>query len=161
MRRPGSSGVSPTAAVYVSIVVVILAGGAFLTLAQSGAPGTTQTSSSSTSGSGMQGVVAGFVTVGPSQPVCRANESCNVNLSGYAVVFTPQCAGEGQSCQPSLAPLSPAGHYSALLPEGNYTVTGLSPSCQWVGCSSAFPRAVFVQGGMQIELDFSIDTGIR
>lgn len=109
----------------------------------------------------MQGVVAGFVTVGPSQPVCRANESCNVDMTGYSIVFTPQCAGQGQSCQPSTAPLSPAGHYSALLREGNYTVTGLSPSCPWVGCASAFPRAVFVQGGMQIELDFSIDTGIR
>ncbi len=78
-------------------------------------------------------------------------------MTGYSVIFTPQCAG----CQSQTAALNPAGHYSILLPPGSYAVTGLDPSCPWVGCSTAFPQPVTVVGGMQVELDVQIDTGIR
>ena len=115
----------------------------------------------STTTSGVLGVVTGYVTVGPSQPVCQAGQACNLNMSGYSVVFTLRCATSQSNCQASKAPLSPGGHYSILLPPGSYAVTGLSPSCQWMGCSSAFPNEVEVQGGMQIVLNFDIDTGIR
>jgi hypothetical protein len=142
------------------MVATAIVVGAYLNPASNGDT-TTGTSSTSSAYSGMQGVVAGYVTVGPSQPVCSANQTCNVNMSGYSLVFTPQCSGASSSCQARSAELSPSGHYSILLPAGNYSVTGLYPSCTWVSCSSAFPKTVAVEGGMQLVFNISIDTGIR
>jgi len=128
---------------------------------------TTTTSSRMTSGSSttssepMQGIVTGYVTVGPSQPVCSVNQNCSENMTGYGLVFTPQCEGQASECRPSVAPLSPSGHYSVLLPPGNYSVVGLSPSCEWLGCASAFPKVVTVEGGVQLVFNVDIDTGIR
>jgi hypothetical protein len=82
-------------------------------------------------------------------------------MTGYSLLFTPNCHGSTAGCQPDKAVLSPAGHYSILLPAGNYTVTGLDPSCSWVGCSTAFPKTVVVEGGMQVVFNINIDTGIR
>lgn len=123
----------------------------------------TTTSSLDTSSQSISGVVTGIVTVGPSQPVCTANQSCNVNLTGYSLIFKSQCPSSPTSCQVQTfqAPIYSSGHYSILLPAGNYTVSGLSPSCQWMGCSSQFPKSIAVEGGMQLEFDVSIDTGIR
>ena len=118
---------------------------------------TTQTSSSTGSNSEMEGIVTGYVTVGTSQSVCTSNQSCNENLRGYSVVFTLQCS-QKSNCQTSMAAISPSGHYSILLPPGNYSVTGLYPSCDWTGCSSAFPQSVVVEGGMQLVFNINIGT---
>lgn len=122
----------------------------------------TQSSGSSSSGlssSAIEGIVTGYVTASPSQPTCTAGQNCDENMTGYSVVFTLQCTGS--TCPSAMAPLNPAGHYSILLPPGSYLVTGLSPKCPWTGCSTAFPQSVAVVGGMQIELNVEIDTGIR
>jgi len=160
MRRLGRAGMSPAVAVFAIMVVVIVAGGAYLTLIQGGPSNTTQPLSTTTS-SEIEGVVTGYVTVGPSQPVCRANQTCNVDMSGYSLVFTPVCSGPTHACLPIEAALSPSGHYSILVSPGVYTASGLSPSCGWMGCSAAFPKNVTVMGGMQVVLDINIDTGIR
>ncbi|MDG6996898.1 MAG: hypothetical protein JRN52_13335 [Nitrososphaerota archaeon] len=120
------------------------------------------TTTSQTSTYTIKGVVTGYVTVGPSKPVCSANESCNVDLTGYSLEFSSTCSGAA-SCQTqtSLAPISPSGYYSILLDPGKYLVTGLAPSCTWLGCSSAFPQTVIVEGGMQLVFNVNIDTGIR
>ncbi len=154
-------GIASAAAFAVAVAVVALAVlvGTYVSTVPNGG-GTTTTQTSTATSSGMQGVVTGYVTVGPSQPVCYANQTCNVNMTGYSLVFTPQC-GASHGCQPEMAQLSPSGHYSILLPEGVYTVTGLSPSCNWMGCASAFPKTVTVEGGMQLVFDVDIDTGIR
>ncbi len=140
----------------VSLVVLALFVGTYLTVAGGGS----QSSTSTTSNTQIKGVVTGYVTVSPSQPNCSTNQSCDVNMSGYSLVFTPQCSGSS-SCGPILAQLSPSGHYSVLLSPGDYTVTGLSPSCQWSGCVSAFPRTVTVEGGVQLVFNVNIDTGIK
>ena len=122
---------------------------------------TSQTTTSETT-SQIQGIVAGFVTVGPSQPLCSENQSCNVDLTGYSLKFTSVCSGS-PSCQVQsyLAQLSPAGHYSILLYPGAYSITDLVPSCSWMGCSAAFPQTVTVVGGSQLVVNINIDTGIR
>ncbi len=158
MNGGGSGSVSQVVAVFALVIVVVVAGGAYLAFTSGGPNGTT---TSTTDGSAVQGVVAGYVTVGPAQPVCQANQSCNVNMTGYSLVFAVTCTGQAQSCSPVLAALSPSGHYSVLLPPGDYSVTGLSPSCSWVGCPTAFPKTVTVVSGMQVVVDFNIDTGIR
>ena len=130
---------------------------------------TSSASSSSTSQSTIQGIITGYVTVGPSQPVCSTNQSsCNVNLSGYSLKFSSQCdttgsASSSTSCEVSTysAPIAPSGHYSILLEPGNYTITGLSPSCSWVGCATTFPESVVVEGGQQLVVNINVDTGIR
>jgi len=67
------------------------------------------------------------------------------------------------SCQKQnfTATIAPSGHYSILLAPGNYTITGLSPSCNWGGCSSSFPKPVVVEGGQQLIVNVDVDTGIR
>ena len=156
----GANAGASRAAVFVSMVVLVVLLGAFLALSFDGVIPSTH-SSSTTSSSAIQGVVTGYVTVGPSQPVCSANQSCNVNMSGYSLEFTLQCNPAVYNCPASMATLSPSGHYSILLSPGNYTVTGLYPSCHWLGCSSAFPKTVTVEGGSQVVLNVDIDTGIR
>ena len=142
-------------AVMVGLVAAALLVGTYTT------PGPGATTSTTTTNSALLGVVTGYVTVGPSQPVCSVGQGCNVNVSGYSIVFTPVCGASGTECRVSTAPLSPSGHYSILLSAGDYSVTGLSPSCPWVGCPAAFPVEVEVQGGMQAVVNFDVDTGIR
>jgi hypothetical protein len=164
MRKRASAWVLPTVAVFILVVAVAVLMGGYLAFTQNGVTSSTQTSSTTTTNSVIQGVVTGYVTVGPSQPVCSANQSCNVDMSGYSLVFTPACPRSALTCPPpaaEMAELSPGGHYSILLSPGNYTVTGLNPSCLWLGCSSAFPQTVAVEGGMQLVFNVNIDTGIR
>jgi hypothetical protein len=151
-------GAAPTVGIFVLIVALVVAGGGFLALVPGGPASSSSTSST---GQPVEGVVTGYVTVGPSQPVCSADLPCNVNMTGYSLVFTPECAPPADSCAVRMAPISPSGHYSELLPAGVYAVTGLYPSCGWLGCSSAFPRNVTIVGGMQLVFNVDIDTGIR
>jgi hypothetical protein len=149
----------------VAVIVAVLLGASlfyFATLA-SAEHSTSSTSSPSSSTSTMQGIIAGSVTVGPSQPACSPNQSCTEDLTGYSIVFSNQCGTSSASCQRQIftAPIAPSGHYSVLLAPGSYTITGLSPSCSWAGCSSSFPKAVVVEGGQQLIVNISVDTGIR
>lgn len=154
----------------VVVVAIVLVGSLFyfLTPGGIGHSVTSSSSSSTTSGSTVQGIVTGYVTVGPSQPVCSANQSCTENLTGYSLEFMSKCgtpAGptSSTSCEESTysAPIAPSGHYSILLAPGNYTITGLSPSCSWLGCASSFPESVVVEAGQQLVVNINIDTGIR
>ncbi|MCL4518588.1 MAG: hypothetical protein M1587_05250 [Thaumarchaeota archaeon] len=142
----------------ITIFIILLLFGSYVGYGLGGSGTTT----SQTTSSVMKGVVTGYVTVGPSKPVCQANESCTVDLTGYSMEFTSTCP-TGAQCQieTSLAPISPSGHYSILLEAGKYSVTGLSPSCVWLGCSATFPQTVTVEGGMQLVFNVNIDTGIR
>lgn len=143
---------------FIPLAIIVVIVGAYMAyILSNNNQGTTSTTTTTTGV--MQGVVVGYVTVGPSQPVCNTNQSCNVDVSGYKIIFVPQqCVS---NCASYNATLGPNGHYSILLPAGTYSVTGLYPNCTWMGCSSAFPKTVVVQGGMQINQDFNIDTGIR
>jgi len=153
-----------------AVIIVVLIGAALFYFSAgvgAGHPTGSSSSSSSASQSAIQGIVAGIVTVGPSQPVCSPNQPCTEDLTGYSLVFTSQCgtgaAPQSASCQRQnyTAPIAPSGHYSILLVPGNYTISGLSPSCNWVGCSASFPKAVTVEGGQQLIVNVNVDTGIR
>ena len=140
---------------FVVVVVILICFGVFVAYVSSP---TTQTSSSSSSNS-IEGIVTGLVTVGPSQPSCSGNQSCNVNLSGYSLQFTLIC--QAASCQSYLATIAPSGHYSILLAPGQYSITGLVPTCIWDGCLTTFPLTVKVVEGLQIVVNINIDTGIK
>ena len=159
------AAISRPTAIAIVIVVVLLGASLFYfaTLAGAGHSTSTFSPSSSTSQSTTQGIIAGIVTVGPSQPACDLNQSCTEDITGYSLVFSPQCASSLTSCQKEnfTTSIAPSGHYSLMLAPGNYTITGLSPSCNWVGCSSSFPKAVVVEGGQQLIVNINIDTGIR
>jgi len=156
----------------VIVVIVIFAAAVFVYVASQTSVTSIETTStsfssyqSSTSTSSglsspaMEGVVTGYVVASPSQPACPSGQSCDENMTGYELVFTAQCGSS--TCQSQMAPLNPAGHFSILLAAGSYTVTGLSPSCPWTGCSAAFPQTVTAVGGMQVEFNVDLDTGIR
>jgi len=163
--------VAPSMLVVVVIVAIVLV--ASLLYLMPGIIGhsvtSSSSSSSSTSQSTVQGILTGYVTVGPSQPACNANQSsCTENLSGYSLDFALNCGmaalpSSSTSCEESTfsAQIAPSGHYSILLAPGNYTITGLSPSCSWVGCASSFPESVVVEAGHQLVVNVNIDTGIR
>jgi hypothetical protein len=161
----GTLPVSNTVGISIILVFVILGAGlisAILVGYPNHAPTTSVSSTSSTEK--IDGVVVGYVTVGPSKPVCQPTESCTVNLSGYSLDFSTLCPqGTVSVCEAQnySATISPSGHYTALLPAGSYLITGLSPSCNWAGCSSAFPEIINVEGGMQLVVNINIDTGIR
>lgn len=140
---------------FVVVVAILICFGTFV--AYESLPTSVTTSSSSSNST--QGIITGFVTVGPSQPSCSANQSCNVNLSGYSLQFTSSC--QAASCQSYLAAIAPSGHYSILLSSGQYLITGLVPSCNWLGCSATFPQTVEVLAGSQLVVNINIDTGIR
>jgi hypothetical protein len=171
MKQNANFSISNSVAISIVMVFVIFGAGLAAAIILSGQNGTTQTSTTSTSSSSqnIDGVVTGFVTVGPSQPVCSQNQSCMVNISGYSLEFSLLCpestlgGSASTACQPLnySVQISPTGHYAALLPAGNYSITGLAPSCNWVGCSSAFPETIMVKGGMQLVVNINIDTGIR
>jgi len=105
----------------------------------------TTTSVDVTGTSKAQGVVTGMVTVGGQTPS---------NISKYSLVFKPSPCSGG-SCEASIAPIYPSGHYTALLEPGNYTL-GLLPSCRWSGCQAAFHRPVAVLSGQQIVVNIDI-----
>jgi len=116
----------------------------------------TSTSFSATT-SGMNGVVAGQVTVGPSSPVCKVGQSCTVNMTGYSLIFTSQCSAS--VCPSTSVTLTSWGSYNAFLPPATYVVT--MNRCPWVGCASQLPQTLTVIGGQEIVLNINIDTGIR
>jgi hypothetical protein len=161
LKRTGA-GISTLAASVVLVLVVALAlsVGAYVSYQSSSTTATTHSSTATTASTGIDGVVTGYVTVGPSQSSCTAGQQCNENMTGYSLVFTPQCTAGSSDCQARTAALTSWGHYSILLPAGNYSVTGLYPSCSWVGCSSAFPKTIAVEGGMQLVFNVDIDTEI-
>jgi hypothetical protein len=165
-RYTGPSSILVTVIIAILLVAFVFY---FLMPAINGPSVTSNSTSSSTSQSVIQGIVTGYVTVGPSQPACGANEStCTEDLSGYSLQFSPQCGtmGSGSStltCEELTysAQIAPSGHHSILLAPGKYTITGLSPSCAWVGCASSFPESVLVEPGQQLVVNINIDTGIR
>jgi hypothetical protein len=108
---------------------------------------TTATSVGSSSAEAIQGIVTGIVSVRGQIPA---------NISNYSLMFNPVCRGES-SCGPTtLVPIYPSGHFTVLLAAGNYTVLGIKPSCNWIGCSTAFPQSVTVEAGQQIVLDIDV-----
>ncbi|MDA4130905.1 MAG: hypothetical protein OK457_09055 [Thaumarchaeota archaeon] len=167
MRNKFRSRLSISDILAISIVVFVFLGvGLAVAMIFRGQGSSVKTSTTTFTSQIIDGVVTGYVTVGPSQPVCLQNQSCTVDLTGYSLNFVFVCAGttaSSTSCETRnySAVISPSGHYSVLLQSGNYSITGLSPSCKWIGCSSVFPKNIEVQGGMQLVMDLNIDTGIR
>jgi hypothetical protein len=143
-------------ATAVLLVVVLFAGAGAGYLAESLGQGvststftktltTTTTFVSGSSSSQAQGIVTGTVSVGGQTPA---------NISQYSLGFKPAPC-PGGSCQSSLVPIYPSGHYAALLAPGNYLLW-LYPSCNWSGCAAAFQNPVTVASGQQIVVNLDI-----
>ncbi len=163
MKLRGFS-ISNSAAISIVLVFVVFGVGVAAALAYGGHNYNTLTTTTTSTTWTMEGVVTGYVQVGPSQPVCHENQSCTVDLTGYNLVFS-SCPGTSATfsanCHTYNAAIAPSGHYSILLPAGTYYITGLTPNCSWMGCSAVFPESVVVEGGMQLVVNVNIDTGIR
>ena len=118
MRKlvPDKSGRAPilTAAVTTLILVAVVAGALFicdvghgsqLTTSASSTISNTSASASTITTAAISGVVAGFVYIGPSQPVCQSNTSCMITTSGTLSVLR-YSAATLQSVLPRLHTMS-------------------------------------------------------
>ncbi len=164
-----------TATAVLSVIVVILVGAmGYVSLSQLGTKSSSSTTVTTTATivttsiqtcqTGCSVFVQGTVTVGPATPVCKAGQSCNVNITGYQLGFFkyPNCVPANGACPQYIigytAIIDSNGHYGISLPSGNYTVA--MPNCNWMGCPRVFPaHETFVAGTYTV--NFNIDTGIR
>jgi hypothetical protein len=107
--------------------------------------------------SGGTGILEGNVTIGPLCPV----EPCTVSPERLAqayearkIIVTPL----DRPGSPETVSIGPTGHYEVVLSEGTYRVDvnhlGIDRSAQ-------VPATVAIHAGERVQLDISIDTGIR
>ncbi len=108
--------------------------------------------------SGGSGRVYGVIVAGPSVPVCRVGQNCNVNMQGYTVAFTVHCS-VGICALKQTTALASDGSYSVSIPTGVYDIS--IQNCPWLGCSRAFPITVAVGAGQSVNVSSNVDTGIR
>jgi hypothetical protein len=93
----------------------------------------------------------GTVMRGPTKPVCRVNESCEVPARGLVLRFS-----RGGSVKAEVT-TSRSGTYSVKLPAGRYGVT--TPR-RGPG-TGLTPRVVRVPRARMARVDFHLDTGIQ
>lgn len=96
-------------------------------------------------------IVHGKVSIGPLCPVEPCKNTTNPYL-GKGLIFK-------MGAEEKLARLNIIGDFYINLPTGNYSVT-LS-DCNYIGCSSVFPKSIRVETNKTFELNLDIDTGIR
>lgn len=96
------------------------------------------------------GGLQGFVSKGPTMPVCRLGEPCTAPAQ---VTLLFRRAGHVYRTRTSAT-----GRYRIRLPPGYYAVT----TAERIGIRrNVRPGAIHVRRGHVDRLDFSIDTGIR
>jgi hypothetical protein len=154
--------------VFLAFVVGLIFGGAAGTTTTSVTATTTVTRCSQctfTIVNNHDAFVQGVVTVGPAVSICFLNWSCNVDVTGYSLVFsmTSACPPEAEICMmyilaPVTAVLNATGGYQVTLPQGQYQIS--MPDCFWMGCQTTFPFNVVLYGGVHYTYSFNIDTGI-
>jgi hypothetical protein len=93
----------------------------------------------------------GIVMRGPTKPVCRVNDSCEVPARGLVLRFSRGGAVKAE------VKTSRSGTYSVKLPSGRYTVT--TPR-RGPG-TGLMPRIVRVPRARMGRVDFHLDTGIQ
>lgn len=96
------------------------------------------------------GVLAGTVTRGPTQPVCRAGEPCSEPAAGVGLVLEHGAARWRTRTDA-------AGRFRLVLPSGTYAVRLAHP--QPVG--GLKPTEVAVRAARTTRVAFDLDTGIR
>jgi hypothetical protein len=107
--------------------------------------------------SGGTGILEGNVTIGPLCPV----EPCIISPERLAQAYEARKIIVTPLDRPGVSitvPIGPTGYYEVVLPEGTYRVdinhSGIDRSPQ-------VPATVTVHTGERVQLDISIDTGIR
>jgi hypothetical protein len=106
---------------------------------------------------GGTGILEGNVTIGPLCPVEPCNISPEVLMQAYearSIAVTSLDRPDGSVT----VSIGPTGRYEAILPEGTYRV---DISHQGIDRSAQVPATVVVHAGERVQLDISIDTGIR
>jgi hypothetical protein len=101
--------------------------------------------------SGVSSGLRGTVMRGPTKPVCRVNESCEVPARGLVLRFSRGGAVKAE------VKTSRSGTYSVRLPAGRYNVT--TPR-RGPG-TGLTPRVVRVPRARVGRVDFHLDTGIQ
>jgi len=100
-----------------------------------------------------EGILYGKVSIGPLCPVEPCPNPKPDVYSSRSLVLQP---GSGQ---PTYVNLNPDGSFMAAVKAGTYSV--LLTNCDYMGCNRALPQTVVVKAGEALQLEISIDTGIR
>ena len=106
---------------------------------------------------GGTGILEGNVTIGPLCPVEPCHVSPDVLAQAFEarkIIVTPLDPPGGSIT----VPIGPTGHYEATLPAGTYRV---DINHAGIDRSSQVPATVTVHAGARVQMDISIDTGIR
>ena len=103
------------------------------------------------------GIVSGKVSIGPICPVEREGMPCLVPPEDYTSREVILYATDGITIMKRMNFL-PDGTYSFQVQPGTYV---LNISKQGIDHSSELPKTITLKSGETIEVNFSIDTGIR
>jgi hypothetical protein len=102
-------------------------------------------------------------SVGPIQPVCKANATLGPAPDSYSSIEGVVTSSSGAETTLAIAWISSgcevSGTLEASLAPGAYSLS-LS-SCPFMGCGSALPKSFVMVAGKSTTLAVSIDTGIR
>lgn len=101
--------------------------------------------------------IKGKVSVGPICPVERAGVPCPTPPEAYTSRSVILYAADGVTMVKEMH-FTNDGTYSFSVPVGTYV---LSTPRQGIGGAKDLPKTVNVKSGETLEVDFSIDTGIR
>ncbi len=103
------------------------------------------------------GTIKGKVTVGPICPVERIGSPCPVPPEAYTSREIILYVADGTT-EIKRMHFAPDGTYRFEVPAGTYV---LNTPRQGIGGSKDLPKTLTVKSGETIEVNFSIDTGIR
>jgi hypothetical protein len=100
-----------------------------------------------------KGTIMGHVDIGPNCPVERIGNPCPANYSSTRIVIY---ASDGRTVV-TKTDLNAKGDYSVDLPTGDYEVDYERPGSMY----AHDPQPITIVAGETIQVDFSLDTGIR
>lgn len=103
------------------------------------------------------GVIKGKVSVGPICPVERIGQECKAPPEAYTSREVNLYANDGRTLVKKMN-FNPDGTYLFKVPAGTYV---LDIPRQGIGGAKELPKTISVKAGEAVEINFSIDTGIR
>jgi len=119
--------------------------------------------SSTITGTGQLGTLGANFSIGPTEPVCKANATIGPAPQPYSSIVAVVASSSGLVSTLPIAWVSNGcevvGVAQASLAPGSYSLN-LS-SCTFMGCSSALPKSFAIAAGQSTSVDVSVDTGIR
>lgn len=111
------------------------------------------------SGSQASGTLTGHVDIGPLQPVERVGVPQPTPSPAMYAAWRIVVLSQDGKREIARGEIDSSGHYQIKLPDGKYLVTAKPVNGEGLGGQQGHPVEILT--GKTIQLDISIDTGIR